>query len=67
MISVRNFWKKFNIWAPAAIPRPTMQQKNDVFLMSGHDGDKKFNDFQKDWILGQKAAFLAKNFAFFYA
>ena len=36
------------------------QHKNDVFLLSGHDGNKKVGRFAKKW-------FLAQNSAFFYA
>ena len=37
-------------WAPAAAPRPAVQRgqhKNVVFLVSSHDGDKKFGRFPK--------------------
>ena len=37
-------------WAPAAAPRPAVQRgqhKNVVFLLSSHDGDKKFGRFPK--------------------
>merc|ERR1739842_238675 len=37
-------------WAPAATPRPAVQRgqhKNVVFLLSSHDGDKKFGRFPK--------------------
>ena len=58
-------------WAPEAAPRPAVQRgqhKNFVFLLSSHDGDKKFGRFpKKKWISGQKTAFLARNSAFFYA
>merc|ERR1719341_459201 len=58
-------------WAPAAAPRPAVQRgqhKNVVFLLSSHDGDKKFGRFpKKKWISGQKTAFLAQNSAFPHA
>merc|ERR1712055_1193496 len=45
-----------------------IQQKNVVFLVSRHGGDKKKLDgYEKKWIWGQKTAFLTKNSAFFYA
>ena len=57
--------------APAAAPRPAVQRgqhKNVVFLLSGHDGNKKVGRFwQKNGFWAKKTAFLARNSAFFYA
>merc|ERR1712173_86116 len=57
--------------APAAAQRPAVQwdqHKNVVFLLSGHDGNKKVGRFwQKNEFWAQKTAFLARNSAFFYA
>ena len=44
-------------WAPTAAPRPSVHQgqhKNVVFLVSSHDGVKKFGRFQKKMDLGPK-------------
>ena len=44
-------------WAPAAAPRPAVQRgqhKNVVFLVSSHDGDKKFGRFPKKMDFGPK-------------
>merc|ERR1711860_418268 len=43
--------------APAAAPRPAVQRgqhKNDVFLLSGHDGNKKLDAFGKKMDFGPK-------------
>ena len=57
--------------APAAAPRPAVQRgqyKNVVFLLSGHDGNKKVGRFCKKMDFGpKKTVFLARNSAFFYA
>ena len=44
-------------WAPAAGPRPAVQRgqhKNVAFLVSSHDGDKKFGQFPKKMDFGPK-------------
>ena len=44
------------------------QHKNDVFLLSGHDGNKKVGRFwQKNGFWAKNTAFPARNSALFYA
>ena len=54
--------------APAAAPRPAVQRgqhKNVVFLLSGHDGNKKVGrHWQKNGFWAEKIEFLARNSAF---
>ena len=59
--------KKFNIWAPAAIPRPTMQQKKWCLFDVWSWWWQKIRWFPKRMDFGPKTAFLAQNSAFFYA
>ena len=57
-------------WAPAAAPRPAMQQgqhKNVVFLVSSHDGDNKFGQFPKKMDFGPKNCIFGPKFCTFYA
>ena len=52
------------LWTPVQ----RIQQKNVVFLVSGHGGDKQsWTISKKKWISGQKTSFLTRNSAFFYA
>ena len=60
---VRNCHKrpKSGKMGPTAAPRPAVQwgqHKNVVFLLSGHDGNKKsWTLLVKKWIFGHKTAF----------
>ena len=58
------FWPK-TIFLWTAVQR--IQQKNVVFLVSGHGGDKKNWTGTKKMDLGPKNCILTKNSAFFYA
>ena len=57
--------------ALAAAPRPAVQRgqhKNDVFLLSGHDGNKKVGRFwQKNGFWAKKLHFRPEILHFFYA
>ena len=54
--------------APAAAPRPAVQRgqhKNVVFLVSSHDGDKKFGRFPKKMDFGPKNCIFGPKFCIF--
>ena len=55
--------QKLFLWTPVQ----RIQQKNFVFFVSRHGGEKNLTGTKKKWIWGQKTAFLTKNSAFFYA
>ena len=54
--------------APAAAPRPAVQRgqhKNDVFLLSGHDGNKKVGCFWQKMDFGPKNCIFGPKFCIF--
>ena len=55
-------------WAPAAAPRPAVQRgqhKNVIFLVSSHDGNKKFGRFPKKMYFGPKNCIFGPKFCIF--